>query len=394
MSAAKPASVIGAGLSGLVAAWHLAERDYAVTVFDRASGPGGLIQTRVTDHGLVETAANAFVRDETVDRWFARLGLEPLTPRRASRRRYIFRGGRPRRWPLHAGESAGCAMRLARAALTRQWSARNGESMSEWGRRVVGPAATAWLIEPAMQGIYATPASELSAAVLFNARRRGRRELIAPAHGMGDFAERLHARLAARGVSFTFNRAIEAIDAGVPTVIATSAPAAAALLSDRAPDVAARLRRIRAASLATVTLFFEPHPDDVRGFGVLFPEPSGAGALGVLFNADIFDGRSDVRSETWIVGDRGRGLTALPDRPLLEMLAADRYVLCGRHAAPLSSHITRWPDAIPVYDGAIADLQSALHTLPAGLALAGNYLGRIGVAALLDQAAAAADRIG
>ena len=388
-----PAVVIGAGLSGLVAAWHLTDRDYAVTIFDRASGPGGLIQTRVTDHGLVETAANAFVRDETVDRWFARLGLEPLAPRRASRRRYIFRGGKPRRWPLRIGESAGCAMRLARAAMTRQLSARNGESMAAWGRRVAGPAATAWLIEPAIQGIYATRAEELSASVLFNARRGGRRELVAPEQGMGEFAGRLHARLVARDVRFEFNSAIEAIDAGVPTIIATGAPAAAGLLRDRAPEVAAKLQRVHAASIATVTLFFEPHPEDIHGFGVLFPERSGVNALGVLFNADIFDRRSALRSETWIVGDRGRGLAALPDRQLLETLAADRYVLCGRHATPLSSHITRWPQAIPVYDGAIAELQSALDALPAEIALAGNYLGRIGVAALLRTAADAAARL-
>jgi oxygen-dependent protoporphyrinogen oxidase len=277
--------------------------------------------------------------------------------------------------------------------MTRQFSARHGESMAEWGRRVAGSPATEWLIEPAMQGVYATRADELSAAVLFNARRRGRRGLVAPQGGMGEFAERLHARLVARGVRFEFNSRLETIDAGVPSIIATGAPAAARLLGDSAPDVASHLHRIRAASLITVTQFFKPHADDLRGFGVLFPESSGVSALGVLFNADIFDRRSDVRSETWIVGDRGRGLTTVPDRQLLEMLAVDRYVLCGRHAAPLSSHITRWPAAIPVYDQAIADLQSALDALPPGIALAGNYLGRIGVAALLQAGADAASRL-
>lgn len=387
------AHVIGAGLSGLVAAWHLAEHDYSVTVFDGASGPGGLIQTHATEHGLVETGANAFVRDPDVDRWFARLGIEPLAPRRTSRRRYIFRDGRPRRWPLKLEESAGFAASLARAAIARQFPARHDESMGEWGRRVVGPAATQWLIEPAMQGIYATRADELSAPVLFNARRRGRREMVAPPQGMGDFAARLHARLAARGVCFKFNSAVDTIDSGVPTIIATSAAAAAGLLRDSFPDVAAALQRVRAASLTTVTMFFESHPEDRHGFGVLFPESSGVSALGVLFNADIFEGRSEVRSETWIVGDRGRGLSALPEAQLLEMLAADRKVLCGRHAAPLSWHVTRWPQAIPVYDGAIAAVKSAVDALPAGIAVTGNYLGRIGVAALLELSRVAADRI-
>lgn len=389
----RAARVIGAGLSGLASAWHLADRGYQVTVVDRASRPGGLIGTHATEYGLVETAANAFVRDDVVDAWFARLGLAAVTPHRESRRRYIFRDGKPRRWPLRAGESAAFAMRFAGAGLRRQLRARGDESMAEWGHRVVGPAATEWLLEPAMQGIYATRAAGLSAAALFNARRRGRRDMVAPARGMGDFARCLHDRLIERGVRFEFNRAVEALDPATPTVIATDAQTAAQLLRPHAEDVAGRLAAIRVAPLVSVTMFFEPHPADVRGFGVLFPERTGVAALGVLFNADIFAGRSDVRSETWIVGDRDRGLVALGDSQLLDTLLHDRFTVCGRHAAPLSTHITRSPKAIPIYDRAIADLQSSLTALPPWLALAGNYLGRIGVAALLAGGAAAAARL-
>ena len=388
-----PAHVIGAGLSGLASAWHLTARGRAVTVFDRATGPGGLIQTRVTEHGLVETAANAFVRDEVVDAWFSRLQLDALTPRRESRRRYIFRDGEPRRWPLGVGESAGLAWHLGWTAISRQFSARGDESVADWGRRAVGPAATQWLLEPAMQGIYATRAARLSASVLFNARKRGRREMITPGRGMGEFAVRLHDALVARGVRFEFGREVAAVEPGVPTVVATDAGTASRLLVDLAPDLSQRLAHIRVAPLSTVTQFFEPHQDDVHGFGVLFPEASQVSALGVLFNADIFEGRSAVRSETWIVGDRDRGLTAQPDEALLEQLGRDRQTLTGRTQSPLASHITRWPHAIPVYDGAIAAAQAALPTLPAHVALAGNYLGRIGVAALLSVAEDAASRV-
>ena len=388
-----PAHVIGAGLSGLASAWHLSERGFDVTVFDRAPGPGGLIQTRVTEHGLVETAANAFVRDDVVDGWFARLGLQPLTPRRESRRRYIFRDVKPRRWPLRIGESAGLAWHLGTTAVSRRFGARDNESVEEWGRRAVGPAATQWLLEPAMQGIYATRAARLNASVLFKARKRGRREMIVPARGMGEFPQRLHGALVSRGVRFEFGREVSTVETPVPTVIATDAAAASRLVVDLAPVLSQRLAGVRVAPLVTVTQFFEPHPDDVQGFGVLFPEASGVNSLGVLFNADIFEGRSTVRSETWIVGDRDRRLTGQSDSALLEQLARDRRLLTSRAGVPLASHITRWPHAIPVYDSAIADAQAALSSLPRHVALAGNYLGRIGVAALLTVAEDAANRV-
>lgn len=389
----KPARVIGAGLSGLVAAWHLAERGCAVTVIEQGSQPGGLIQTRQTEHGLVETGANAFVWSELVAAWFQRLDLTPAFPLTASKRRYIFRNGRARRWPLTVPESLGLAARFGAALVTRATPAGERETMEAWGRRVIGAPATQWLLEPAMQGIYASPPGALSARAIFDGRRRGARALVAPEGGMGQFTTRLYERLRDRGVAFAFNTNAGTIDAGVPTVVSTPAPAAARLVSAHAPDAAGAIADIRLAALATVTMFFEPHPADIRGFGILFPSGAGINALGVLHNADIFCGRSVWRSETWIVGDRDQRLTSWEDDRLVHMLAADRRRLTGRDSTPLSLHITRRPEAIPIYDHAIRGVAPALESLPPWLGLAGNYLGRIGVAALLERSEAAAARV-
>jgi oxygen-dependent protoporphyrinogen oxidase len=388
-----PARVIGAGLSGLVAAWHLAERGFAVEVIEQAPHPGGLIQTIDTEHGLVETAANAFVWDPTVAAWFQRLDLALEFPLAASKRRYIFRNGRARRWPLTVTESLALAARLAAAVVSRTTSAGDQETMDAWGRRVIGASATRWLLEPALQGVYASPPGVLSARAIFDGRRRGARTLVAPPGGMGQFTTRLYERLRDRGVRFQFGTRAGAIEVGVPTVVSTPAPMAARLLAPHAPELAAAIGRVRLAALTTVTMFFEPHPDDLHGFGVLFPSGTAISALGVLLNADIFAGRSPRRSETWIVGDRDQELTQRDDDRLLQMLAADRRRVTGRDATPLAVHITRWPSAIPVYDAAIRQVGPALASLPPWLALAGNYLGRIGVAALLEQGAAAADRV-
>src|SRR5262249_38587995 len=158
-------------------------------------------------------------------------------------------------------------------------------SVAVWGRRVVGPAATTWLIAPALQGIYATSPDVLSAAAIFGrGRSSARGPLVAPRGGMGELVDRLHAVLRARGVTFSFEMPVDRLDTSVPTVICTNAPAAARLIAPYAPTLSAAIGRIRMVSLIVVTTFFEKRDDDWRGLGVLFPRSGGVRALGVMCN--------------------------------------------------------------------------------------------------------------
>jgi oxygen-dependent protoporphyrinogen oxidase len=380
--------VIGAGLSGLATAWYLTEAGARVEVVDAAARPGGLIQTERAAHGLVESAARAFTESERVVALFKATGVEPVATLPASRKRFIFRDGRPRRWPLSAGETLMTLARAASAWVRRDMRPRRDESVAVWGRRVAGPAATSWVLAPALQGIYATTPEELSAEAIFGGGRRpgGGGKLLAPRGGMSELIDQLHERLRAKGVTFTFGTRVDRLDAGAPTVICTDAPAASLLLAPHAPAFAAAVGRIRMVSLAAATAFFEPHPADWRGLGVLFPRSSGVAALGVLCNTDMFPDRGALRSETWIYG--GSATEALANQ-----IAKDRACVTGRTAAPVSLHITPHPDALPVYDAAIVHAQSALDSLPPTIAIAGNYLGRLGVSKLVDGAALAARRI-
>jgi oxygen-dependent protoporphyrinogen oxidase len=389
-------TVIGAGLSGLATAWYLSEAGAEVRVVEAGSGVGGLINTTHAPEGLIETAARAFTWTERTADLFNSLGLEPCYARDESRRRYIFRGGRPRRWPLGPFETAGAAARFARAWAGRTIRPQAQETVSDWGARVVGRAATTWLIAPALQGIYASPPSDLSAAALFGRKRARRGKLMAPAKGMGDLMTRLHERLQSRGVIFEFNRTVTPadLDPSQRFVICTGAPAAARLLAQQAPALSRALEQIRMVSIAIATAFFEPRPDDVRGFGVLFPRSAGVRALGVLFNAEIFEGRSDLRSETWIYGDRDVSSLPANEGETTAAVIADRRVLTGRSAAPHAMYVTAHRDVLPIYNTAVLDAHAALPNLPAHLAITGNYFGRLGVSALIDGAAEVATRFG
>jgi protoporphyrinogen/coproporphyrinogen III oxidase len=382
--------IVGAGLTGLAAAWRLTELGASVDVIEASLDPGGLLQTVKTPHGLVERAANAFVSSPTTLRLFHTLEIVPLSASTTSNRRFIFRDGRPKRWPLTPIESLTMASRGVRARLTGRLRPDGDESVASWSDRVWGRGATKWLISPALQGVYGAPADVLTAAAVFGPdgsrlpSGTRRPALIAPPGGMGELIERLVNWLRRRGVSFSFGTPIETLDPSVTTLVCTNATAAGRLVQPHAPRLAATLQSIPMTGLVTATAFFAPHPQDVHGFGVLFPRGAGVNALGVLFNADIFEGRSALRSETWISGLSDA--SAPTDDQIARDLTADREVLTGRRDPPIAIVSTRRPAALPVYGHAVAAAQDQLGELPGWLLLAGNYLGRLGVSKLVDVA--------
>jgi protoporphyrinogen oxidase len=146
--------------------------------------------------------------------------------------------------------------------------------------------------------------------------------------------------------------------------------------------------------LLTATVFYQRQPRQPQGFGCLFPRGEGFRARGVLFNDCIFAGRSEVRSETWIMGGAlDRTVLQLSDDELRELLKAEHARLAGAEEEPLSVHITHWPQALPHYTLELEQALAALPPLPKGVALAGNYLGQIGLAKLAERAARVAREI-
>jgi len=391
--------VVGAGFSGLVTAYFLTKQGFKVEVCEKSARAGGLIKTIRTAHGLVETAANGLLNSARLEAMCADIGVPLQATRRDGRKRFIFRG-RPRQIPLDLSEMLSFAWRFTRNV--RNLRPRQFETIGEWGVRVVGEGATDYLLAPALGGIYAGDPQRMSASLIFgraalpdhlqtNRPERAKvRGTVAPPNGMQQLIDGLYDYLDRAGVEFLFDHHASAKE-DCPLVVCLSAPAASEYLAERAPKISQALGTVEMLSIVTVTCFYSPEAARLKGFGCLFPGDQGFRARGVLFNDCIFEGRGPAHAETWIFGGAlDPEVVNLSDLEFAELIASDRERLYGDRDGTLDIHITRWPKALPHYS---IDLERILMTLPpppSHIGLVGNYLGRIGLAKLLERAAVVA----
>jgi protoporphyrinogen/coproporphyrinogen III oxidase len=388
--------VVGAGFSGLVTAYYLVKAGCKVQVVEKSARVGGLIRTLQTPNGPVETAANGIRNSVRLETICTDIGVPLQATRREARARFIFRG-RPKRFPLSAAEVLKLGFRFAASGTSLR--PRPLETISDWGRRVVGKGAADYFLAPALGGIYAGDPDRLSASLVFGkavlpdhlqTTRPARPKLhgtVAPPNGMQQLVDGLCDYLDCAGVEPVLNHDAK-IEAGEPVVVCTSARGAAECLADVAPQLSESLRQIEMMPVVTATCQYDPSAAKLKGFGCLFPRSEGFRARGVLFNECIFAGRGPAHSETWIFGGAlDPAIVELSDQELRQLIAAERERLYGEHHEAIGIHLTSWPQALPHYSIDLEGILTKLPAPPANVALVGNYLGRIGLAKLIERAA-------
>lgn len=392
-----PVQVVGGGFCGLAVAFYLVRAGRRVRLVESGERHGGLLRTLASASGLVETGANAILASQVVEECAQDIGLELVPALPSARKRYIWRWGAPRRWPLGVRATLRFLFfTLPRFLLTRAALApRPGESVGAWGRRCLGAEATEYLLVPGLAGVYAGDAEKLSATLIlgrfFSSTReksaKGKlRGSVAPRAGMGSWAEAFVGYLRRHEVEF----ASEARD-DLETVVALPAPAARAFLSEKAPILADLLAEIRTLPLVTATLFPAADTKGVEGFGCLFPRSQGFRVLGLLANDRIFPGRvaPGFRSETWIFGGgTDLGGVELNDEELYRLIRREREKMFG--PAPLPAPIVhRWPRAIPAYEVGLEPILSGLGARQyrdGAYRIFGTYLRALGLGRVLAAA--------
>lgn len=428
-------AVVGGGITGLAAAYTLAQAGREVTIFEAGDRLGGRILTEEVDGRPVDLGPDAFLArvPHGLD-LCRRLGLADEIVHPAAEGAAIWHGGDLKKLPsglvLGAPTGPGDLAALvtsglltpagaARAALdlvlpATSWSA--DPTVGEVVSARLGDEVFTAVVDPLVGGIHAGPSAELSAKAaapqlaaatasrsLMNGLREGRASSEAPLFaslrgGMGRLVERLADDLRRAGVTVSLNTPVDRapVDGFAATVVTTPAPAAAALVS---PDAAAELEAVEYASVA-LAVFVYPATAlsrPLEGTGFLVPAGEGTLLTACSFGSNKWPhwaaaGDVVLRASAGRWGDT-RAL-ALDDGELAERLHDELASAVGLTDVPRTMRVTRWLESFPQYRPGHLDrvtrAEAALaRDLPTVFLAGAGYRG-VGIAACISSGEAAA----
>jgi oxygen-dependent protoporphyrinogen oxidase len=429
--------VVGAGLSGLSAAWRLHGDGYRIVLCEATDRVGGAIVSRQIEGFLCEAGPNGFQRTPELEALTAQAGLQHrLLVADARLPRYVWWEGRLRPVPLTPGQFlfsdllswAGKWGVLRELAVPRMDEARE-ETVSEFFYRRFGEEMLNRLVDPFVSGVYAGDPGQLSAEATLGRlvaleRTSGsvlrgllaKRSPVAPdglctfVDGLGELPEALALRLGRRLWLESPLLRLECPDGlwqaqlrhrgqqvcllARSVLLSTPAFAAAEVVSHFDAQMARALSSIFYPPVAVVSLAYtaDQIPQPLEGFGHLIPRSQSLRSLGSIWNCSLFAHRapSGWRQFTCFVGGTTDTASAgLSDAELEMLVHRDLQTVLGVQGKPRPLSTARWQRAIPQYalghEAKRTRLLSRLADWP-GLFLSGSYFGGVSLGSCVREA--------
>jgi protoporphyrinogen/coproporphyrinogen III oxidase len=430
--------VIGGGISGLTAAYHLHEAGHNVLVLEANPTSGGSIRTRqVNGFTLEEGPSTLRVENQETVNLLNTLGLtsRAIEASPFSKDRFIVRNGRLVATPSSPQEVLATPLLSLKAKVRVivepfiPKSKLEDESVASFTRRRVGGEFADFTVSPFVSGIYAGDSEKLSIRSAFPvlwelehqygslirgaiSRKRNVsspkfvKRIVSFPNGLAEITDRLSENL---GNALMTDSPVDSISrssqgfivstkrAAWPAkrvIVAAPAYSAAQMIRSMAPTLANTLGQIEYPPVAVVQFGFPAAAfrQAPRGFGFLIPPREKRQILGCIYSSSLYPNKApDGQTLLTIMlgGATNPEIVKLSDEELVKTAMVELGSLLQIASAPTFVHVARWERAIPQYNlgyhHKMAAISIAESQFP-GITFLANYRGGVSLSACIKNA--------
>ena len=421
----KKTAVVGAGITGLSAAWQAKQLGIEIDLFDSKKRTGGVINTENEDGWRYELGPNTLLlKDPEIEALIDNLGLisRMETANSESSKRFIVKDDQLRALPqsLKGFFETQLFSNSAKARLLREPFARKtgaDASIAEFFENRFGKEILDYAVNPFIAGIHAGKPEDLSVKYAFPAlhdleetsgsvilggirnmfKRKGqkktKRRLISFETGLHEIPSKMSSELSNIYSEHRLQRTEKLGDGWyIYTNHGKYGPYSDVVITiplhkwdDKMLPISnsnlEKIRNVTYPPLSMMVLGYKKehvaHPLD--GFGFLVPEVERRNILGALFTSTLFKNRAPEGHHLLTVfagGARQPDIAQMESEKLLKLVEDDLKDLIGLTGSPVFKDHIYWPNSIPQYEKGYGEIYSILDELERGnpgLHLAGNF---------------------